>query len=103
MQYTASALLAENRPRPATRAALRLHLPAAVQLPSHPHAARRPAGGNALRSGAAVQRQCGHGAHDPRAVRAHFNERVVCEFETGLGRLPMVLVGALFVGSIETV
>jgi phosphatidylserine decarboxylase len=31
------------------------------------------------------------------------NERVVCEFETGLGPLAMVLVGALFVGSIETV
>jgi len=31
------------------------------------------------------------------------NERVVCEFETELGPLAMVLVGALFVGSIETV
>lgn len=31
------------------------------------------------------------------------NERVVCEFETSLGPLAMVLVGALFVGSIETV
>jgi phosphatidylserine decarboxylase len=30
------------------------------------------------------------------------NERVVCEFETALGPLAMVLVGALFVGSIET-
>lgn len=31
------------------------------------------------------------------------NERVVCEFDTDLGPLAMVLVGALFVGSIETV
>jgi phosphatidylserine decarboxylase len=31
------------------------------------------------------------------------NERVVCEFETVLGPLALVLVGALFVGSIETV
>lgn len=31
------------------------------------------------------------------------NERVVCEFETEFGPLAMVLVGALFVGSIETV
>lgn len=31
------------------------------------------------------------------------NERVVCEFETELGPLAMVMVGALFVGSIETV
>jgi phosphatidylserine decarboxylase len=31
------------------------------------------------------------------------NERVVCEFESSLGPLALVLVGALFVGSIETV
>jgi phosphatidylserine decarboxylase len=31
------------------------------------------------------------------------NERVVCEFDTGHGPLCLVLVGALFVGSIETV
>jgi phosphatidylserine decarboxylase len=31
------------------------------------------------------------------------NERVVCEFDTELGPLAMVLVGALFVGSVETV
>ena len=31
------------------------------------------------------------------------NERVVCEFDTDLGPLAVVLVGALFVGSIETV
>ena len=40
-----------------------------------------------------------------RAVPGLFarNERVVCEFETALGPLALVLVGALFVGSIETV
>ena len=31
------------------------------------------------------------------------NERVVCDFDTELGPMCMVLVGALFVGSIETV
>jgi len=31
------------------------------------------------------------------------NERVVCEFETALGPMALVMVGALFVGSIETV
>jgi len=31
------------------------------------------------------------------------NERVVCEFETPLGRLAVVMVGAMLVGSIETV
>jgi phosphatidylserine decarboxylase len=40
-----------------------------------------------------------------RAVDALYarNERVVCEFDTEVGPLAMVLVGALFVGSIETV
>jgi phosphatidylserine decarboxylase len=31
------------------------------------------------------------------------NERVICVFETGAGLMVMVLVGALFVGSMETV
>lgn len=40
-----------------------------------------------------------------RAVPGLFarNERVVAEFDTALGPMAMVLVGALFVGSIETV
>jgi phosphatidylserine decarboxylase len=40
-----------------------------------------------------------------RAIPGLFarNERVVCEFDTAVGPLAMVLVGALFVGSIETV
>ena len=40
-----------------------------------------------------------------RAIPGLFarNERVVCEFDTALGPLALVLVGALFVGSIETV
>lgn len=31
------------------------------------------------------------------------NERVLCEFDTDFGRMAMILVGALFVGSMETV
>jgi phosphatidylserine decarboxylase len=31
------------------------------------------------------------------------NERLICEFDTALGRVAVILVGALFVGSIETV
>jgi phosphatidylserine decarboxylase len=31
------------------------------------------------------------------------NERVICDFDTALGRMAVILVGALFVGSIETV
>lgn len=40
-----------------------------------------------------------------RAVPRVFarNERVICEFETSIGRMAVILVGALFVGSMETV
>jgi phosphatidylserine decarboxylase len=40
-----------------------------------------------------------------RAVPRVFsrNERVICEFDTSIGRMAVVLVGALFVGSMETV
>jgi phosphatidylserine decarboxylase len=40
-----------------------------------------------------------------RAVPGVFarNERVICEFETAVGRMAVILVGALFVGSMETV
>jgi phosphatidylserine decarboxylase len=31
------------------------------------------------------------------------NERVICDFDTTFGRMSVILVGALFVGSIETV
>jgi phosphatidylserine decarboxylase len=31
------------------------------------------------------------------------NERLICDFTTPLGRMAVILVGALFVGSIETV
>jgi phosphatidylserine decarboxylase len=40
-----------------------------------------------------------------RAVPRVFarNERVICEFDTAFGRMALILVGALFVGSMETV
>jgi phosphatidylserine decarboxylase len=40
-----------------------------------------------------------------RAVSGVFarNERLICDFDTPLGRMAVILVGALFVGSIETV
>jgi phosphatidylserine decarboxylase len=40
-----------------------------------------------------------------RAVPRVFarNERLICQFDTPLGRMALILVGALFVGSIETV
>jgi len=44
-------------------------------------------------------------AASTRAVPRLFarNERVICEFDTSLGRMAVILVGALFVGSIETI
>jgi phosphatidylserine decarboxylase len=44
-------------------------------------------------------------AASSRAVPRLFarNERVICDFDTKIGRMTLVLVGALFVGSIETV
>jgi phosphatidylserine decarboxylase len=44
-------------------------------------------------------------ASSSRAVPRLFarNERVICEFDTRLGRMAVILVGALLVGSIETV
>jgi phosphatidylserine decarboxylase len=40
-----------------------------------------------------------------RTVRALFarNERLICDFDTPVGRMAVILVGALFVGSVETV
>jgi phosphatidylserine decarboxylase len=40
-----------------------------------------------------------------RAVPRLFarNERVICDFDTTIGRMAVILVGALFVGSMETV
>lgn len=40
-----------------------------------------------------------------RAVSGVFarNERLICDFDTPLGRMAVILIGALFVGSIETV
>lgn len=44
-------------------------------------------------------------ASTARAVPRVFarNERVICEFDTTIGRMAVILVGALFVGSMETV
>jgi len=44
-------------------------------------------------------------ASSTRAVPRLFarNERVICDFSTRIGRMAVIMVGALFVGSIETV
>jgi phosphatidylserine decarboxylase len=44
-------------------------------------------------------------ASTARAVPRVFarNERLICDFQTDHGRMAVILVGALFVGSIETV
>jgi phosphatidylserine decarboxylase len=102
MHYTASALLAD--PSAAARyegggfACIylapynyhRIHMPLAGRL-----AATRYVPGQLFSVNAATA----------RTVTGLFarNERVVCEFETELGPLAVVMVGALFVGSVETV
>ena len=100
--YTAAALLADATARGTVRRRrIRLPVSRTIQLPPHPHA----------RAGRLTATRYVPGEFfsvNPATVRAvpglfARNERVVCEFDTALGPMAMVLVGALFVGSIETV
>jgi phosphatidylserine decarboxylase len=100
--YTAAALLADDRAAGAYAAGRyaclylapynyhRIHMPCDATLVS-----TRYVPGELFSVNAATS----------RAVENLFarNERLVCEFETSFGALALVLVGALFVGSIETV
>jgi phosphatidylserine decarboxylase len=102
MHYTADALLAEEgssrRYEGGAYACIylapynyhRIHMPLAGRLTSTRYVPGRLFSVNAATA---------------RTVAELFarNERVVCEFDTELGPLAMVLVGALFVGSVETV
>jgi phosphatidylserine decarboxylase len=73
--------------------------------PHNYHRIHLPAAGRLLRTLYVPGDLFSVNASTARAVPRLFarNERVVCEFETEAGRLAVVLVGALFVGSIETV
>ncbi|HSN71828.1 MAG TPA: archaetidylserine decarboxylase [Steroidobacteraceae bacterium] len=73
--------------------------------PHNYHRIHMPASGRLLRTIYVPGDLFSVNAATARAVPNVFarNERVVCEFDTEAGRLAVVLVGALFVGSIETV
>ncbi len=102
MHYTAGALLAEQ-------AAARRYEGggyACIYLaPYNYHRIHMPLAGRLTATRYVPGRLYSVNAATARSVAGLFarNERVVCEFDTALGPLAMVLVGALFVGSIETV
>jgi phosphatidylserine decarboxylase len=73
--------------------------------PYNYHRIHMPVDGTLLRSRYVPGELFSVNAATARSVQGLFarNERVVSEFDTRLGPLALVLVGALFVGSIETV
>ncbi|HEX7035301.1 MAG TPA: archaetidylserine decarboxylase [Pseudomonadales bacterium] len=73
--------------------------------PADYHRVHAPAGGRLAATTAIPGRLFSVNARTEAAVTDLFcrNERLVCEFETGHGRMLVVLVGALIVASIETV
>ena len=102
VHYTARALLADERAaaRYAGGSFACLYL-----APYNYHRIHMPLAGRLVATRYVPGRLYSVNAATARAIPGLFarNERVVCEFETALGPLAMVLVGALFVGSIETV
>jgi phosphatidylserine decarboxylase len=100
--YTAAALLADERAAGsyATGRYACLYL-----APYNYHRVHMPCDATLVRTRYVPGRLYSVNAATSRAVENLYarNERVVCEFETGFGDLAVVLVGALFVGSIETV
>jgi len=102
MHYTAGALLADD----AAAARYAGGAFACIYLaPYNYHRIHMPLAGRLAATRHVPGRLFSVNAATARMIPGLFarNERVVCEFETGLGPLAMVLVGALFVGSIETV
>lgn len=73
--------------------------------PYNYHRIHMPFGGRLLNTAYAPGDLFSVNASTARAVPGVFarNERVICEFETPAGRMAVILVGALFVGSMETV
>lgn len=102
MYYTASALLAD------TSAAARYEgggFACIYLAPYNYHRIHMPLAGRLTATRYVPGQLFSVNAATARTVAGLFarNERVVCEFETELGPLAVVMVGALFVGSIETV
>lgn len=73
--------------------------------PFNYHRIHMPAAGVARRNTYVRGELFSVNASTARAVPRVFarNERLICDFDTELGRMAVILVGALFVGSIETV
>lgn len=101
MHYTADALLAEH----SSASRYEGGCYACIYLaPYNYHRIHMPLAGRLVATRYVPGRLFSVNAATARTVSGLFarNERVVCEFETALGPMAMVLVGALFVGSIET-
>jgi phosphatidylserine decarboxylase len=100
--YTAAALLADAA---AARGYERGQFACLYLAPYNYHRIHIPCDATLVRTRYVPGRLFSVNAATSRAVDNLFavNERVVCEFETGFGAMTVVLVGALFVGSIETV
>jgi phosphatidylserine decarboxylase len=100
--YTAAALLADDRAAGAYAAGRYACL---YLAPYNYHRIHMPCDATLVRTRYVPGELFSVNAATSRAVESLFarNERVVCEFETSFGALALVLVGALFVGSIETV
>ena len=102
MHYTASALLAD----PSAAVRYEGGAFACIYLaPYNYHRIHMPLAGRLTATRYVPGQLFSVNAATARTVTGLFsrNERVVCEFETALGPLAVVMVGALFVGSVETV
>jgi phosphatidylserine decarboxylase len=102
MHYTAAALLADE----ATARRYEGGRFACIYLaPYNYHRIHMPLAGRLTATRYVPGRLFSVNAATARTVAGLYarNERVVCEFDTAIGPLAVVLVGALFVGSIETV
>jgi phosphatidylserine decarboxylase len=102
MHYTASALLAD----PAAAARYEGGAFACIYLaPYNYHRIHMPLAGRLTATRYVPGQLFSVNAATARTVTGLFarNERVVCEFDTEHGPLAVVMVGALFVGSVETV
>jgi phosphatidylserine decarboxylase len=102
MHYTVDALLAEEG---AARRYKSGGYACIYLAPYNYHRIHMPLAGRLIATRYVPGRLYSVNAATARTVAGLFarNERVVCEFDTALGPLALVLVGALFVGSIETV
>ncbi len=102
IRYSAAALLADLDAPTVYRGG---HFACLYLAPYNYHRIHMPIGGRLTRTRYVPGKFFSVSPATARSIPNLFalNERVICEFETAVGPLAMVLVGALFVGSIETV